>query len=118
MAWLPDREKISKICLFVLTQLTNVTDRQTDGQTDRHRTPTYTALMHMHRAIKTTEQRTTIQQYGDWYTGRWWMGCYIRYSEEGPGRAVAPPSALFAVPDVTVHPLTASVPTAWYSMAL
>ena len=25
------------ICLFVLTQLTNVTDGQTDGQTDRHR---------------------------------------------------------------------------------
>jgi len=30
MAWLPDCEKILKICLFVLTQLTNVTDRQTD----------------------------------------------------------------------------------------
>jgi len=34
MAWLPDGEKISKISLFVLAQLTNVTDRQTDGQTD------------------------------------------------------------------------------------
>jgi len=33
MAWLPDGEKISKISLFVLTQLTNVTDTQTDGQT-------------------------------------------------------------------------------------
>ena len=35
MAWLPDGEKISKISLFVLTQLTNVTDtqRHTDGQT-------------------------------------------------------------------------------------
>ena len=22
--------------------------------------------------IKTAEQRTIIQQYGDWYTGRWW----------------------------------------------
>jgi len=20
-----------------------------------------------------------------WYTGRWWVGCYIWYSEEGPG---------------------------------
>ena len=30
MAWLPDGEKISKISLFVLAQLTNVTDRQTD----------------------------------------------------------------------------------------
>ena len=30
MAWLPDGEEILKIFLFVLTQLTNVTDRQTD----------------------------------------------------------------------------------------
>ena len=40
--WLPDGEKISKISLFVLAQLTNVTDRQTD----RHRVTAYTALMH------------------------------------------------------------------------
>jgi len=39
--------------------------------------------------IKTAEQRTIIQQYGDWYTGRWWLGCYIWYSEEGTGQAVA-----------------------------
>ena len=38
------------------------------------------------------------------------MGCYIWYSEEGPGRAGAPPSPLLAVPNVTPHPLTASVP--------
>jgi len=30
MVWLPDSEKISKICLFVFTWSTNVTDRQTD----------------------------------------------------------------------------------------
>jgi len=35
MASLPDGEKISKICLFVLTWSTNVTDGQTDGRTDR-----------------------------------------------------------------------------------
>ena len=35
MVWLPDGEKISKISLFVLAQLTNVTDRWTD----RHRVP-------------------------------------------------------------------------------
>jgi len=29
MAWLPNGEKISKISLFVLAQLTNVTDRRT-----------------------------------------------------------------------------------------
>ena len=42
MAWLPDGEKISKISLFVLAQLTNVTDRRTDG----HRVPAIAALMH------------------------------------------------------------------------
>jgi len=31
MAWLPDGEKILKISLFVLTQLTNVTDGRTNG---------------------------------------------------------------------------------------
>ena len=38
-----------------------------------------------------------------WYTGRSWVGCYIWYSEEGLG------GALFAVPNLTAHPLTASV---------
>ena len=46
----------------------------------------------------------------------WALGCYIWYSEEGPGRAGAPPSPLLAVPNVTAHPSTASVPTSYYSM--
>jgi len=33
MAWLPVGENILKICLFILTQSTNGTDKQTD----RHR---------------------------------------------------------------------------------
>jgi len=37
------------------------------------------------------------------------VGCYIWYSEEGPGRAAARPSPLLAVPNVTAHPSTASV---------
>ena len=45
-----------------------------------------------------------------WYTGRWWVGCYIWYSEEGPGLAAAPPSPILVVPNVTAHPSTASVP--------
>ena len=32
------------------------------------------------------------------------------YSEEGPGRTAVPPSPLLAVPNVTAHPSTASVP--------
>jgi len=31
------------------------------------------------------------------------VGCYIWYSEDGPGRAVASPSPLIAVPNVTAH---------------
>ena len=34
----------------------------------------------------------------------------------GPGWAGAPPSPLLAVPNVTAHPSTASVPTSYYSM--
>jgi len=34
MVWLPKGEKSLMICLFVLTQLTNVTDRQTDRPHD------------------------------------------------------------------------------------
>jgi len=40
MVWLPEGEKIAKIFLFVLAQLTNVTDRQTDG----HRVTAIAAL--------------------------------------------------------------------------
>jgi len=29
------------------------------------------------------------RQYVDWYTGRWWVGCYIRYSDDRHGRAAA-----------------------------
>jgi len=66
--------------------------------------------------IKTAEQRTIVQQYDDWYTDCWWVGCYIWYSEEWPGWAVAPPSTLLAVPKVTAYPSVASVPTSYYLM--
>jgi len=46
----------------------------------------------------------------------WWVGCYIWYSNKGPGRAAAPPSPLSAVPNVTARPSTVSVPTSYYSM--
>jgi len=45
-----------------------------------------------------------------WYTGRWWVVCYIWYSDEGPGRAGAQPSPFLAVPNVTARLLTATVP--------
>ena len=46
----------------------------------------------------------------NWYTGRWWVVCYLWYSEEEPGWAPSPPRLLLAVPNVTAHPSTASVP--------
>jgi len=33
MVWLPDGEQILKICLFILTEFTNVMDRRTNGWT-------------------------------------------------------------------------------------
>jgi len=45
-----------------------------------------------------------------WYIGRWWVGCYIWYSEEGTGRDRSPPRPLLAVPNITAHPSMASVP--------
>jgi len=44
------------------------------------------------------------------------LGCYIWYSEEGPGRTAATPSPLPTVPNVTAHPSMASVPISCYSM--
>jgi len=73
-------------------------------------------LKPFNRHIKTAEQRTITQQCSDWYTGRWWVGCYIWYSEEGTGRGPSPPRLLLAVQNVTAHPSTASVPTSYYSM--
>jgi len=43
------------------------------------------------------------------YSGRWWVDCYIWYSEEGTGRSRSPFRPLLAVPNVTAHPSTASV---------
>jgi len=37
-------------------------------------------------------------------------GLLIWYREEGPGQGCSPPRPLLAVPNVTVHPSTASVP--------
>jgi len=44
MVWLPGSEKILKICLFVLSECTNVTDTQTDRHTDGHHMTAKAAL--------------------------------------------------------------------------
>jgi len=46
----------------------------------------------------------------------WALGCYSWYGVEGPGQAASLPSPVLAVPNVTAHPSTASVPTSYYSM--
>jgi len=51
MAWLPDGEKFSKTSLFVLTQLTNVSDTQTDRETPHDSIGRAYAL---HRVAKTS----------------------------------------------------------------
>ena len=72
MAWLPDGGKISSITLFVLAQLTNVTD----GQTDRHRVTAIAALCIASHG-KNWRFPTNIQlcfenniRYGHSYNGR------------------------------------------------
>ena len=91
MAWLPDGEKNSKISLFVLTQLTNVTDRHTQTDTAwRHRprlciasrgkiskceyVPAY---LHLRKCENTVPNRSTLKVLGEaqhfWRTFRsWW----------------------------------------------
>ena len=44
------------------------------------------------------------------HTGRWWVGCYIQRWGDWAGPQPARPSPLLAVPNVTAHPSTASVP--------
>jgi len=62
------------------------------------------------------KNRRATDHHIDRYTGRWWVGCYIWYSEEGTGRVRSPPRPLLAVPNVTAHPSTASVPISYYSI--
>jgi len=53
-----------------------------------------------------------------WYTGRWWVGCYIWYSDEATGRgpscqpAQAPPRCI----QCNSPPITASVPITYHSL--
>ena len=37
------------------------------------------------------------------YTGRWWVSCYIWYSEEGTEQGCSPPRPLIAVRNVQLY---------------
>jgi len=43
-----------------------------------------------------------------WYTGRWWVGRLLHLVQRA--KDCSPPRPLLAVPNVTAHPSTASVP--------
>jgi len=81
-----------------------------------------TFLKHRYKWVTADTWRLT-QSKGPLYrdtvmigTGRWWVDCYIWYSEEGPGRAVALPSPILVVPNVIAYPSTSSVSTSYYLM--
>ena len=66
MAWLPQGEKISKISLFVLAQLANVTDGRTDRQTDGHRMPAIAALCIASRGKNLSMSETLCSRRQNW----------------------------------------------------
>ena len=68
--------------------------------------PSYSALTLQTAKVLIVPHRITWSRY----TGRWWVGCYIWYSDEGTGRGRSPPRHLLALPNVTAHTSTASVP--------
>ena len=104
---LPIWKKVSRESLRHFSR--NVANKHSCKQSCKHTRSKTTATqainnitnLTLYGHIKTAEQRTIIQQYGDWYTGRWGVG---------------PPSPLLAVPNVTAHPSTTSVPTSYYLM--
>ena len=66
-------------------------------------------LLSSPRASIRTEPSTVIQQYGDSYANRWWVGCYILYSAQSQ----SPPHCT----KCNSPPINASiVPTSYYLM--
>jgi len=63
--WCGYREKISKICIFVLTWSTNVTDTHTDRQTNTHTQTPHDGIGRtyaLHHAAKADRNRTGIKK--------------------------------------------------------
>ena len=81
MVWLSDGEKCwIYVYAFRHNPRTSQTDRRMDtAWRHRPRGNHIRAILVPHRIIWSR------------YTGRWWVGCYIWYSEEELGRAAAPP---------------------------
>jgi len=97
-------------------------NRQTNERTRRQHLPVWPNRgIKINHLIATLKPQNNGPSYtntviGTRYTGRWWVGRYIWYSEEGTGWGHSPPRPLLAVPNATAHQSTASVPTSYYSM--
>ena len=61
MVWLPDGEKSLKICLFISTEFTNVTDRQTDTAW-RHRSRLHSIMRQKSKKISRTSFFSVTKQ--------------------------------------------------------
>ena len=59
--------------------------------------------------IATLKPQTNGPSYSNPVIGTLAVDGYIRHSKEGTGRGRSPPRPFLAVPNVTAHPLTASV---------
>jgi len=73
------------------------TARARSPMVERRVTGTRTSAVDAERSA--TSNNTKLVQW------RWWVGCYIWYSEEGPRLAAAPPSPLLAVTKCNSPPI-------------
>jgi len=64
MAWLPDGEKSLKICLFILIECTNVTDRHTDTM--------WWHRLHLHSIAR---QKLRLPKWDFWQA--WWLLLHV-----------------------------------------
>jgi len=69
----------------------------------------YQPRMVINALMDTSNYNATSNLTWSWYTGRWWVGCYTWYSEEGHGLTASRqiPSSLYQNP---AHPSKACVP--------
>ena len=89
-----------------LLQINEIQRSLTSGA-QRHIKGRNATRVSFNRHVKTAQQWTIIWQYSDWYTDRWWMGCYS-WIDTGMRGLGGPQHAwpLLAVPNVTAHPST------------
>jgi len=68
-----------------------------------NKSPVVITISLIYRLLTLSSAKAITVPHGiiwSWYTGRWWVGCYIWYSEEGTERCRSLLRPLFAVPNV------------------